>query len=39
MPRASEIKRGFVEVMVPDYVTPGERIRVSTDTGEFMGRV
>jgi len=27
-----------VEVMVPDYVTPGERIRVNTETGEFMSR-
>jgi len=27
-----------VEVMVPDYVTPGERIKVNTETGEFMGR-
>jgi len=24
--------------MVPDYVTPGERIKVNTETGEFMGR-
>lgn len=27
-----------LEVMVPDYVTPGERIRINTETGEFMGR-
>ena len=27
-----------LEVMVPDYVTPGERVRINTDTGEFMGR-
>jgi len=27
-----------VEVMVPDYITPGERIRVNTETGEFMSR-
>ncbi|MDT8409573.1 MAG: elongation factor P-like protein YeiP [Wenzhouxiangellaceae bacterium] len=27
-----------LEVMVPDYITPGERIRVNTETGEFMGR-
>lgn len=27
-----------LEVMVPDYVTPGERIRVNTESGEFMGR-
>lgn len=28
-----------LEVMVPDYVTPGERIKVNTESGEFMGRV
>ncbi len=28
-----------IEVMVPDYITPGERIRVNTETGEFMSRV
>ena len=27
-----------LEVMVPDYITPGERVRINTDTGEFMGR-
>lgn len=27
-----------VEVLVPDYVTPGEKIKVNTETGEFMGR-
>jgi elongation factor P len=27
-----------IEVMVPDYITPGERIRVNTETGEFMSR-
>ncbi|MGB0514330.1 MAG: elongation factor P-like protein YeiP [Wenzhouxiangellaceae bacterium] len=27
-----------VEVMVPDYITPGERIKVNTETGEFMSR-
>lgn len=27
-----------LEVMVPDYITTGERIRVNTETGEFMGR-
>ncbi len=27
-----------VEVLVPDYITPSERIRVNTETGEFMGR-
>lgn len=27
-----------LEVMVPDYVTPGEQIRVNTESGEFMGR-
>lgn len=28
-----------VELMVPDYITVGERVRVNTETGEFMGRV
>lgn len=27
-----------LEVMVPDYITPGEAIKVNTETGEFMGR-
>lgn len=27
-----------LEVMVPDYITPGESIRINTETGEFMGR-
>lgn len=27
-----------VDVMVPDYITPGEKIKVNTETGEFMGR-
>ena len=27
-----------LDVMVPDYVTPGERIRLNTESGEFMGR-
>jgi elongation factor P len=27
-----------LEVMVPDYITPGESIRVNTESGEFMGR-
>jgi elongation factor P len=27
-----------IEVMVPDYITPGEKIKVNTETGEFMGR-
>jgi len=28
-----------LEVMVPDYITPGERIKVNTETGDFMSRV
>lgn len=28
-----------LEVMVPDYITPGERIKVNTETGEFMSRI
>ncbi len=27
-----------VDVMVPDYITPGEKIKVNTETGEFMSR-
>ncbi len=27
-----------LEVMVPDYITPGEKIKVNTETGEFMSR-
>jgi len=27
-----------LDVMVPDYITNGERIRVNTESGEFMGR-
>ena len=28
-----------LDVMVPDYITPGERIKVNTETAEFMGRI
>ncbi len=27
-----------LEVMVPDYITPGEVIKVNTETGDFMSR-
>ncbi len=27
-----------LDVMVPDYITPGEKIKVNTETGEFMSR-
>ncbi len=27
-----------LEILVPDYVTPGERVKVNTETGEFMSR-
>lgn len=27
-----------LEVMVPDYITPGEKVKVNTETGEFMSR-
>ncbi len=27
-----------IEVLVPDYITPGEKIKVNTETGEFMSR-
>lgn len=26
------------EVLVPDYITPGEKVKVNTETGEFMSR-
>ncbi len=28
-----------IDVMVPDYITPGEMIKVNTETGEFMSRM
>lgn len=27
-----------LEVLVPDYITPGEKVRVNTETNEFMSR-
>lgn len=27
-----------LEILVPDYITPGETVRVNTESGEFMGR-
>jgi elongation factor P len=27
-----------LEILVPDYITPGEIVRVNTESGEFMGR-
>ncbi len=27
-----------IDIQVPDYITPGERVRVNTETAEFMGR-
>lgn len=27
-----------LEVQVPDYITPGEKVRVNTESGDFMGR-
>jgi elongation factor P len=27
-----------LDVMVPDYITPGEKVKVNTETGEFMSR-
>ena len=26
-------------VLVPEYMAPGDRIRINTETGKFMGRV
>ncbi|MEM1081331.1 MAG: elongation factor P-like protein YeiP [Pseudomonadota bacterium] len=28
-----------LDLMVPDYITPGDRVRVNTESGQFMGRV
>jgi elongation factor P len=28
-----------VEIQVPEYISPGDRVRVSTETGRFMARV
>ncbi|HLS05105.1 MAG TPA: elongation factor P-like protein YeiP [Wenzhouxiangella sp.] len=27
-----------LEALVPDHITPGEKVRINTETGEFMGR-
>ncbi len=27
-----------LEILVPDYITPGEKVKVNTETGEFMSR-
>lgn len=27
-----------LEVLVPDYITPGEKVKINTETGEFMSR-
>lgn len=27
-----------LDILVPDYITPGERVKVNTETGEFMSR-
>jgi len=27
-----------LEIQVPDYITPGEKVRVNTESGEFMSR-
>jgi elongation factor P len=27
-----------LEIQVPDYITPGEKVKVNTETGEFMSR-
>jgi elongation factor P len=36
-PKPAKLSSG-IEIMVPEYITNGERISVSTTTGEFAGR-
>ncbi|MBP6482249.1 MAG: elongation factor P-like protein YeiP, partial [Pseudomonadales bacterium] len=36
-PKPAKLSTGM-EIQVPEYITNGERIRVSTETGEFAGR-
>ena len=36
--KPAELSNG-ITVMVPEYMSPGEVIRVNTDTGEYMSRV
>jgi elongation factor P len=37
-PKPAKLSTGL-EIMVPEYITNGEKIWVSTVTGEFNGRV
>ncbi len=36
-PKPAKLSTG-IEIQVPEYITNGEKIRVSTETGEFAGR-
>jgi elongation factor P len=36
-PKPATLETG-IEIQVPEYVLTGEKIRVSTETGEFAGR-
>jgi elongation factor P len=36
-PKPAKLSTG-IEIQVPEYITNGERILVSTSTGEFAGR-
>jgi elongation factor P len=36
-PKPAKLSTG-IEIMVPEYITNGERILVNTTTGEFGGR-
>jgi elongation factor P len=36
-PKPARLETGL-EIQVPEYIVIGERIRVSTETGEFAGR-
>jgi elongation factor P len=36
-PKPAKLNTG-IEIMVPEYIVNGEKIQVSTTTGEFSGR-
>jgi elongation factor P len=36
-PKPARLSTG-IEIQVPEYISTGEKVRVSTETGEFLGR-
>lgn len=36
-PKPAKLSTG-IEIQVPEYISTGEKVRVSTETGEFLGR-